>query len=237
MLSKVYKTPDNDLSYELDLKSVLEDRTISSISLIDADNLTVTGLAISGTKVICSFEDGTDNTEYTVIIRATFSDGSKYRIVQSVVVDEDLIEYYGSSYDGSRYFEDKLASDYWTNADAATRRKALIEATSIIDRLNFYSTKTDESQKLQFPRNEETDIPDDVNFAAYEVSILLISGLRPEDYIANAGVKSDAFESLKVTYTDTVPQHISTGLMSPKALMYLLPYLRVSGSVDIKRVS
>ena len=232
MLNKIYKTLDNDASVLL-----LTGEDLSSVEIVDDDNLTLTGLTIvDDTKISFTVAEGDDNTEYTCILKATKTDGDFLRVIQSVVVDEDLIEYYGSIYDGNRYFEDRLRAESWTNASNSNRRKALIEATSLIDMLDFAGEPTG-VQSLQFPRNGSTTIPDAINFAAYEVAIILLEGTDPQQVANSFGLTKEEFESVRVTYGPSVPLHLKSGLMSAKALMYLYPYLREKAAINLKRVN
>lgn len=62
--------------------------------------------------------------------------------------------------------------DYWSNTLTADGRKAkLIESTRAIDRYVFIGSKNDEDQALEFPRNEDDEIPDEVKEAQYHMII------------------------------------------------------------------
>lgn len=55
--------------------------------------------------------------------------------------------------EAEQYFSERLYTDEWDNADAATKEKALLMACKRIERLQFRGMKADpENQTLQFPR-------------------------------------------------------------------------------------
>jgi len=117
-----------------------------------------------------------------------------------------MYKYYGTIQEANEYFENRLHEWAWSNASSDDRRKALIKATAIIDALNFkgekaavYDVMYDEdgeeldwseddiieaelSQELEFPRGTDTEIPDQIKIACWEISHALLDGgryLRP----------------------------------------------------------
>jgi hypothetical protein len=151
---------------------------------------------------------------------------------------ENPINIYGSLSRANIYFDDRLNSEVWENSIAASRHKSLIMATRIIDRLNFEGQKFDEEQPLQFPRGNETTVPLDIEYAAYEIAIILLDGFDLEQELNNANVTSDAFSGVRTTYSDSsYREHIIAGIPSVIAWNYLKPYLRDPRQVNLSRVN
>jgi hypothetical protein len=146
--------------------------------------------------------------------------------------------YYGSIQDGDLYFSKRLRIDDWEVATPQDKVKALYEATSIIENLNFRGCKAVSTQRLQFPRGSDTVVPEAINNAAYEIAILLLGGLDPEIESQNANVKQFKFGQITTEYSDSksTPPHVSAGIFSAKAWRLLYPFIRQNTEVDLVRV-
>jgi len=70
--------------------------------------------------------------------------------------------------DANAYFDGRLYSDAWTNADNTDREKALIMASKRVDKLCYIGYQKLVTQKMQFPR-----LFDPRNFGIYFTSPLL----------------------------------------------------------------
>ena len=88
--------------------------------------------------------------------------------------------YYGTPAGGDAYFTEKLFYQPWDEATEDQRIRALAEAAQLIDRLRFSGSKTDTDQELEFPRNDEVTVPDNVEKAAYEIALALLDGVDPD---------------------------------------------------------
>lgn len=136
------------------------------------------------------------------------------------------------------YFSQKLNTEAWDNADQADCEKALFMATDAIDRLNFVSQKTDETQEHQFPRNGDTVVPQDIQEACAELAIRLLDGVDPELEFENLTMVSQGYANVRSTYDRTnPPEHIVAGIPSVTAWRKIKPYLRDFRGVAINRVS
>lgn len=146
--------------------------------------------------------------------------------------------YYGSVQGGDLYFSKRLRVDDWETAADQDKVKALYEATSIIEALNFRGYKSDAGQRLQFPRGSDTEVPEAINNAAYEIAILLLGGLDPEIESQNANVKQFKFGQITTEYSDSksTPPHVSAGIFSAKAWRLLYPFIRQNTEVNLVRV-
>lgn len=103
-------------------------------------------------------------------------------------------DFYGTLVDAMEYFSNRLHSESWDQASAVDKRKALVGATAIIDTLNYKGYKApvhtvvkaaedvnktpdpadireaEASQDREFPRGTDTDVPNQIIRAAYEIA-------------------------------------------------------------------
>jgi hypothetical protein len=145
---------------------------------------------------------------------------------------------YATEAEAVLYFSGRLNADAWDDADSYERDKALINATRIIDRLNFKGAKTVATQVLQFPRDNDTVVPDDIKSACSEIALALLDGVDPELEFENLNMVSQGYANVRSTYDRNLPsEHIAAGIPSVSAWRYLKPYLRDVNAVDVSRVS
>lgn len=145
---------------------------------------------------------------------------------------------YATRAEGDTYFAGKLFADAWDNATDAEKDKSLLQATRIIDRLNFKGEKTDDTQELQFPRDDDTAVPDDIKDASCEIAYALLDGVDPELEFDNLNMVSQGYANVRSTYDRQAPaEHLVAGVPSVTAWRYLLPYLRDTRAVDLSRVN
>ena len=140
--------------------------------------------------------------------------------------------------DADTYFNGRLNSDVWEDSSSKDRQKALITSTRRINKLNFEGEKTDEDQMLQFPRDDDTVIPSDIEYGTCELALALLDGIDPEIEFENLGLRSFGYANARATYDrPLVPNHILNGIPSLAAWQYIRPYLRDSKTIDLQRVS
>ena len=137
------------------------------------------------------------------------------------------------------YFDGRLNTDAWDDVtDDAEKDKSLIMSTRIIDRLNFLGTKTDDNQDLQFPRDDDVDIPQDVMDATAEIALALLDGVNPELEYENLFMTSQGYGGIRSSFDRTVKApHLLAGIPSVTAWRLLHPYLRDPNSLEMYRVS
>jgi hypothetical protein len=167
--------------------------------------------------------------------------------------------YYGDLGEADGYFSMRLHEYAWTNTIAADRPKALWAATLIIDALNFKGVKNtvhalrqsnpspsdediraaESSQPLEFPRGADTEVPEAIRMACYEIAYALLDGKDPELELENLGIVSQGFGSVRTTYNRTqIPiEHIINGIPSAQAWRLLKPFLRDDEAIKLARVS
>jgi hypothetical protein len=139
---------------------------------------------------------------------------------ESVTTEDDLTwYYYGTLSRATAYFSKRLNTRVWDSALYNDREASLIQATRAIDKLNFAGDLAEATQNLQFPRNDDTEVPIEIEYACYEIAIALLDGF---DQDQDGGF---------------VSEHIRAGIPSIEAWGYLFPFLRDSRAVRISRVS
>jgi len=140
--------------------------------------------------------------------------------------------------DADDYFDSRLENDVWLDADDNQKERAIITAGKYIDRLNFAGDVAATGQEHQFPRGDDTTIPDDVKEACCELAYALLDGIDPELEIENLSMTAQGFGNVRTTYDRTdKPVHILAGIVSVTAWRLLLPYLRDNRSVNLCRVN
>ena len=145
---------------------------------------------------------------------------------------------YATIDEAQAYFDRVLNTRPWDCASSTEKTKALAQATDIIDRLNFLGTKTNDAQENQFPRNDDTVVPDDVKNATAAIALALLDGVDPELEYENLHLKSQGYGSVRGSYDQRPPMpHIVAGIPSVTAWRFLQPYLRDPNTFDIYRIS
>lgn len=112
--------------------------------------------------------------------------------------------------------------------------------------LGSYSRPTQEeiiaaeqSQALEFPRGADTEAPEAIRIAEYEIAHTLLDGKDPEMELENLGIISQGYASVRTTFSRThVPvEHIVNGVPSAMAWRLILPFLRDDDAIKVSRVS
>lgn len=145
---------------------------------------------------------------------------------------------YATEAEAQAYMDERLNVEPWTSASSGDRDKALMMATKIIDRLNFLGKKASDAQELQFPRADDTVVPQDVKNATSEIALALLDDVDPEMEFENLGMISQTYDNIKSTYDRSRPsEHILAGVPSMAAWRFLKPFLRDPQEIDLSRVS
>jgi len=168
-------------------------------------------------------------------------------------------DYYGTLQEANDYFDHRLHETAWTGADVADRPKALWAATEIIDTLNFKGQKApvyalllanpdatmaelreaEASQPMEFPRGTDTEVPEAIRRACYEIAHSLLDGKDPELELENLGIISQGYSSVRTTYQRSqVPiEHLINGVPNALAWRLIRPFLRDGDQLKISRIS
>jgi hypothetical protein len=159
------------------------------------------------------------------------------------------------------YFDERLNEVAWSDASPQDRQKALVASTRIIDRLNFKGYKkpvydyldaledlslADQAeinaasltQELQFPRDTDTEVPEEIKLACYEIAYALLDEVDPDTELENLAIISHGYASVRTTYSRShnPPEHLNAGVPSATAWRYLRPFLREPGGITLSRV-
>ena len=132
----------------------------------------------------------------------------------------------------------RLNTTAWDESSNTDKTAAICMATEIIDTLNFIGEKTVDDQVLEFPRDEDTEIPVGIQRACFEIALALLDGADPDFDFANLNLVSQGIANVRSTYNRSSPQpHIIAGVPSPTAWRLLLPYLRDVRALKLSRVN
>jgi len=167
--------------------------------------------------------------------------------------------HYGTIQDAEDYFACRLHESAWSQASAVDRTPALIEATRIIDSLNFKGNKStvydaleaDEdatdatlraanaAQALEFPRGADTAVPERIVWATYEIAHALLDGVDPEIELENMSMNDHGIGSVRASFNRSQEplEHFMNGVPSATAWKYLKPFLRDDRQRRLTRVS
>lgn len=147
-------------------------------------------------------------------------------------------EYYGSISGAGNYFNKRLNTAKWDNATYNDREASLIQATRAIDKLNIGGDKADSDQNLQFPRDDDSTIPASIEYACYEIALVLLDGVDMDQEVQTIGVMSESYSGARTTYDgDYVNEHLRAGIPSIEAWELLKPFLRDPRLLRLSRVS
>lgn len=145
---------------------------------------------------------------------------------------------YATEAEAQTYFDTRLGTEPWDDASTTERDKALAHATNIIDRLNYAGQKADEAQVNEFPRGEDTTVPQDIKNASAEIALALLDGVNPELEYENLFMTSQGYGGVRSSFDRTVKQpHILAGVPSFTAWTFLKPYLHDPLNIELHRTS
>jgi hypothetical protein len=159
------------------------------------------------------------------------------------------IKSYSTVAQANAYFADMLYTNAWDTKTDNQKQQALNSATRIIDLFDFIGTKTLSTQPHEWPRQSvylnslllpDSDVPQDIIIAQYEIALALAKGIDPEREIRSARITSRGYSSVRTTYDPRlVPEHLMYGVPSALAWSYLSTYFNrsLSGIVRLHRVN
>ena len=145
--------------------------------------------------------------------------------------------------DADIYFLGVLETDSWDSATDANKDKALIEGATIIDRLNYLSEKTVDTQEHAFPRKILdrngviiTTVPTDILYANCEMALALLDGWDIQAEVETVRSVAAGYSTAKMTYdSSSVPLNQRLGIPW-RAWQFLTAYLRDPRSLRLVRV-
>lgn len=170
----------------------------------------------------------------------------------------DPATYYSTVTDANAYFANRLHQTDWAIQSTERREQALLAATQDVDALKFSGFKTtvydllqtdpdasaeeiaaaDAAQPLKFPRNGETEIPQNFLYAVYEVAYERLRGRDPQQEAENLSLTNYGAGSTRESrdVSGAAQRHLANGIVSYMGFRWLLPYLASANTFDIKRV-
>jgi hypothetical protein len=95
------------------------------------------------------------------------------------------------------------------------------------------------SQPLEFPRGTDSEVPDTIKCACFEIAHSLLDGKDPELELENLGIISHGYASVRTTYNrNQVPiEHLINYVPNALAWRWLRPFLRDEDAVILTRIS
>lgn len=157
------------------------------------------------------------------------------------------------------YFDQRLHEFAWSAASVADREKALIAATRLVDGLNYKGYKNavyllleatpdatveavqaaEATQPLEFPRGADTEVPEAIRIATYELAHSLLDNKSPEMELETLAVTSMGYGGVRTSFERSqVPlEHIINLIPNALAFRLLKPFLRDDDAVKLSRVS
>ena len=170
-----------------------------------------------------------------------------------------LFAKYGTVQEADAYFACKLHEAAWSTSRAEDREPALIEASRIIDGLNFKGMKNSVylvleanpdatlaeqraanlTQDLEFPRGADTLVPSRVQWACFEIAYALLDGVDPEMELENMSMTNHGIGTVRSSYNRNQEplEHFMNGVPSATAWKYLRPFLRDDRGRRLSRIS
>lgn len=137
----------------------------------------------------------------------------------------------------SYFLTECLDREQWIQASENRRQAALYQATRLIDNLNFVGTKTDEDQELEFPRDDDEDVPRDIEIACMEIAYALLDGRDVELEAEQVGEVAASLGPGRLRVEpDMMNEAKAHNVPSIVAWRHLKPYLRRADTVTLSRV-
>ena len=167
------------------------------------------------------------------------------------------------------YFDDRLHETAWSLANADDQRKSLEEATKLINTLRYKGLKNavcvflianptvaddadngdsdalaqirvvEATQTNEFPRGEDTEVPQTIGWACSEIAYSLLDGIDPDLELENLAITTHKIATVQTSFNrDQEPLlHTLNGIPSAKAWKWLRPFLRDKDYIRMYRVS
>lgn len=95
------------------------------------------------------------------------------------------------------------------------------------------------AQPLEFPRGSDTEVPEAIRRACYEIAHSLLDDKDPELELENLGVTSHGFASVRTSYSRSqVPiEHLINMVPNAMAWRLLKPFIRDDDAVRLRRIN
>lgn len=95
----------------------------------------------------------------------------------------------------------------------------------------------DAEQELEFPRGQDTEVPQEIKWACYEIAFALIEGFDPEDAADRLNIVRQSYSSVKTTYDNSseAMEYLAYGIPTMRVWNLLKPYLSGVNPINISR--
>ena len=100
---------------------------------------------------------------------------------------------YAAVEDADAYFADRFQAESWFDLELTDKQKVLVSGTDFVDSLcTWNGDKADVDQPLEFPRDSDTVVPNDILVALYEICLEIVKQGKVS-FVAS----SDSIKTLK----------------------------------------
>jgi hypothetical protein len=95
----------------------------------------------------------------------------------------------------------------------------------------------DGTQALEFSRGQDTSVPEEIEWANYEIALALIDGFDSEDAIERANTIRQAYAAVRTTYSDgsASMEYLGYGIPTARVWRWLKPYLVLDRTITTSR--
>ncbi len=139
------------------------------------------------------------------------------------------------------YFAERVDCDEWTDLpDSPTKLKYLKSATKWLDMLVWIGRRTDLYQKQAWPRNGNTDIPQEISEACCEIALAVLNGYTLEAMLEKVGITAESVGQASTSYESGGASRLlelNYGLPSAEAARLCAPWLEDTDVIRLERVS
>lgn len=152
---------------------------------------------------------------------------------------------YLTAVEAGRFFQGRLDTRDWDAATVEEQNKALVQASTDIDKLNYIGRKSLATQEHEFPRSSYTDgefidnldtdnVPLNIKYAVCLQAVELLGGYSVNQEIQNTKNMSQWIGNARMQRDVESPMRSG---ICPEAMQLLLPYLRDPSEIDLVRVN
>jgi len=141
----------------------------------------------------------------------------------ALVIDAEVGGANSNSYatlaEANTYFDARLHTSLWTNADDDTKNKSLVMATRRIEQEKFYGDRASTTQRLKFPRTSigyldgvflDNIIPEILKESVFELAIHLIGTDMSQVGVDTSNIEEASIGSISVKYKLDKNDNVST---------------------------
>lgn len=145
---------------------------------------------------------------------------------------------YNTDAEVDTFMSSRLRTGAWDDAQGGDKNASRAMATAIIDRLAYLGDKVTTAQVNEFPRDDDTTVPQPIKDAHSLICLALLDGRDPEMEFENLTLTLHQFGQTKSQYDRTqLPPHVLAGVPSFEAWTILKPYLRDGSQISLQRIS